>query len=154
MGRDSGMLHLRVALLLGALALGAVGALAGRRTRDHDLAPADPRRPLAVVPRERVLEVARVVALGAIRVEPLVRAARFTPLESGARHRLRDVELEAELDRREPFRIPCGRAILQAHAPDALAQRGDRAAGLLDLRVRAVDAAAALHRERHLVAQL
>src|SRR5690349_8779617 len=103
-------------VVLERFALGAVGALAGLRARDDDVRPADARRAVAHVPGERVLEESRVVALGGARVEALVRAARLAPLERRMRHRLRDIELEAELDRAEPFRVPGGRAVAEAHA--------------------------------------
>src|SRR5436309_1119319 len=105
MRRGSGIHGLLRGGMLERLAFGAVGALARRRARDHYVGKADARRARGGPPRERVLEKGGIVAFRAAGVETLVRAARFAPRVRRMRHRLRHIQLEAELDRAEPFRV-------------------------------------------------
>src|SRR5436190_21859899 len=103
----------------------AVHALGGGRPRDGDVGISDLRRRVARVGGERVLEVLHVVA-GLEIVEALVGAARFASLERRMRNGARYVELEAELDRREPFGVPSLGMILQAHLLPALGEARKR----------------------------
>src|SRR5688500_9605014 len=91
---------------LASLADASTRAHAGWPESDGPLAPTYRRRPARHVPRQGVLEVAGVVALGATRVETLVGAARLAPGERGMRHRPRHVELVSQLEKRQPLGIP------------------------------------------------
>jgi hypothetical protein len=102
--------------------------------------------------RQRMLEEVGVVAL-AVAVQSLMRAARFPAVQRRAGHRLRHFEQEAELDRLQPVGIPHARFVIDRDVAITLAQLGDLVAGCLHFFLDAIDAAALLHADRHLLAQ-
>src|SRR5829696_1022799 len=148
----SGMCRLRLHVLaLGGLSGGAIGARSWPRAGDHDIGVSDPWRSVSRESGKRVPQVGGIVALRAA-IEALVRAARLAPGQRGVCDRLRDVELESQLEDRKPFGVPAACTILQRDALVAPLEDGKRVARVLHPVSEAVDAAAALDALRHLVA--
>src|SRR5207253_7623068 len=86
------------------------------------------------------------------KVRPLVRAARLLAAETGVDHRLRHVEHERELDRRDALGVECPALILDHHAGKSLLQRAQRGRTFAERLTGAIDTGAVLHGFLHRVA--
>src|SRR5450756_336386 len=83
-------------------------------------------------------------------VQTLVSTAGFGTRQTRMCHRLSNVELEAEFDRRDPIGVPDARLVFQSDPCIAPSKFRQSVAGVLHLRSKPIDAAAFFHAGSHL----